>query len=479
MVCMSKGLRKGILVSGLAGALVLSGFGGESSGLAFVGPVNVSAAELSDADAKKLEARLVELDNKSNSIVLSMHRMHAFDRVNHIYRGFNDFKIQVSNEIQHLEIEIASLKGKLATSESKRSELDNKLRVSKVNLISLDKKIVTLSKSKSVSSKKELEVVKRQSNLERLNFDRLTNDLLIVNSSIKSLKLSIDNNVRSIGGLKTLLRYADGKLSGLDKEKAAVRSSNMSFHSQLKGLLDELFPTTKSLNSYKIQQEIIRKNGNKSVKTKTDYKNDLDVVESMIKTNDILLKESATIYNRYLSESEKQMEIFEDLKYDLGGITYDKEMIRLESLLLDSKFSIDSKMYSVLKSDKASHLKRISDMKSTRDKLIKANSKENISLIKEYDSLIKALENKNKEIDVKIAKLYKSKDTSNVKAKLSVALKGIKAKESSILSKLSAFEKSYTLDEKKRIEASSREAKLFNFSRSLNTVKLDLIEKTK
>lgn len=479
MVCMSKGLRKGVLVSGLAGALVLSGFGGESSGLAFVGPVNVSAAELSDTAAKKLEARLVELDNKSNSIHLSISKLNAVDRVDEISRGFNDYKIQISNEIQHREIEIDSLKGKLATYESKRSELYNKIKTSREKLATLDKKAVELSKSNSVSSKKELVVVKRQSKLEKLNLDKLTNEFESINSSIKHLNLSIEHNFKDIEDLKTLMRYVEDKLSGLAKERKLSRDKIHSFHNQLRNSLDERIDATKSLNSYTIQQEIIRKNGKKSVKTKNDYKNDLTVVESMLKTNAMRLKESGVVSDKYVTETDKIKKSMDLLKKDIGGLAYDKEMIRLESLLLDSEFRVDSKKSSLLKLDKATTLKRISELKATRSRLVSEKSKDNDSLIKSYDSVIKGLENKSKGIDGNIDSLLTSKELSAAKSKLNTKLKGFTSKESSIISKLSALEKTYLVAEKNKTVAFSRDAKLLNFAISLDAVKKELIEKTK
>lgn len=479
MVCMSKGLRKGMLVSGLAGALVLSGFGGESSGLAFVGPVNVSAAELSDTAAKKLEARLVELDNKSISIHSSVNKIRSFDRVDEISRGFNDYKIQISNEILHREIEIGLLRSKLSDSESKRSELNNKIKTSREKLATLDKKAVELSKSNSVSSKKELVVVKRQSKLEKLNLDKLTNEFESINSSIKHLNLSIEHNFKDIDDLKTLMRYVEDKLSGLAKERKLSRDKIHSFHNQSSNLLDERIEVTKTLNNYTIQQEIIRKNGKKAVKTKADYKKDLAVVESMLKTNATRLIESGVVADKYATEVDKIENRIDLLKKDLGGLAYDKEMIRLESLLLDSEFSIDSKKSSLLKLDKATTLKRLNELKATRSRLVSEKSKDNDSLIKSYDSMIKGLENQRKGIDSNIDSLRTSKELSADKSKLNTKLKGFNSKESSIISKLSALEKTYLVAEKNRAVAFSREAKLFNFAISLDAVKKDLIEKTK
>lgn len=479
MVCMSKGLRKGMLVSGLAGALVLSGFGGESSGLAFVGPVNVSAAELSDTEAKKLEARLVELDNKSNSIHLSIDKIRFVDRVDALSIGFRDYKIQLSNEIQHREIEIDSLKGKLATSESKRSELYNKIKTSREKLTTLDKKAFELSRSSSANSKTELDVVKRQAKLEKLNLDKLTNDFGSTSSYIKHLNVDIEHNFKDIEELKTLMRYAEDKVSGLVKERKLSNDRVVSFHNQLHNLLDERIEITKSLNNYTIQQEIIRKNGKQSVKTKNDYKNDLAVVESMLKTNAMRLKESGVVSDKYVTETDKIKKSMDLLKKDIGGLAYDQEMIRLESFKLDSEFRIDSKKSSLLKLDKATTLKRIGELKETRSRLLSEKSKANDSLIKSYDSMIKGLENQRKGIDSNIDTLLTSKELSAAKSKLNTKLKGFTSKESSIISKMSDLEKTYLVAEKNRTVAFSRDAKLFNFAISLAEVKKELIEKTK
>lgn len=431
-------MSKKILISGLVGALVFTGvgFGTESTGSRFLGPVEVNASEvtspvLSDTQAKfdslfnkdlaiSKEIELLRLDNLSNEY--SIKRLEGLNSV-------------TEASLKRIEGEVVESKKRMSAIFAEKTKLDGEFTKAKAELTALKKREAVLATSKKAADVKELASVRKSIGSVNVKIDGLRAKLHFNSIALYNEMELVDKFSREATALKPVAMQTKGRYSSdlriLDSNKTKLFNLDAKKRNISKMVEELRAPVAKE----SIEKNIIRFNGTKSVKTTEDLKKDLEVVEVLLGSRNGTLATLRVSGNASLLEYTKVVSDIGVLSQSIAGAKHERGDAEMDLALLNARIE----HLEVAMSTDRKKLKYLSDqldrMKSEVHKLSKSKKSEDkdrvIELqkdIRNANSFADHIRKNNKEIAYK-RELVKR---SNEKARLAdvnkelIALEGQK-----------------------------------------------------
>lgn len=287
-------MSKKILISGLVGALVFTGvgFGTESTGSRFLGPVEVNASEVTSPVLSDTQAKFDSLFTQDLAISKEIELLRLNNLSNeYSTRNVTEVNSLVGNRIRSYEKSASDYGKRLSATRAEEKKLVAEFTKAKAELTALKKREVVLATSKKAADVKELASVRKSIGSVNVKIDTLRSKLHL-NSVAQYNESELFNKFsHEAAALKSVTVQAASREASESRVTASNRSKLVSLDTKKRAVSKSLEELRAPVAKESIEKIILRLNGTKDVKTTADLKKDLEVVEGLLTTrNGMLVK---------------------------------------------------------------------------------------------------------------------------------------------------------------------------------------------